>query len=86
MNRALLIALAVIAGLVALGALSFGGVYNSLVAADEGVSEAWAQVENVYQRRADLIPNLVSTVKGVANFEKSTFVEVTYHTCYISAL
>jgi len=56
------------------------------VGLDQNTKQAWSQVENVYQRRADLIPNLVSTVKGVANFEKSTFVEVTYHTCYISAL
>lgn len=53
------------------------GVYNSLVSAQEDVSSAWGQVENVYQRRADLIPNLVSTVKGYAAHEKSTFEEVT---------
>ena len=46
--------------------------YNGLVKADEGVSAAWAQVENVYQRRADLIPNLVATVKGYAAHESST--------------
>ncbi len=46
--------------------------YNSLVVASEGVSASWAQVENVYQRRADLIPNLVSTVKGYAEHESST--------------
>ena len=46
--------------------------YNSLVQADEQVSAAWAQVENVYQRRADLIPNLVATVKGYAAHESST--------------
>lgn len=50
----------------------FSGSYNNMVSKDESVSAAWAQVENVYQRRADLIPNLVNTVKGVANFEKST--------------
>lgn len=47
--------------------------YNGLVSKEEGVSTAWAQVENVYQRRADLIPNLVATVKGYAEHEKSTF-------------
>jgi len=52
------------------------GVYNSLVSLDEGVTQAWSQVENQYQRRADLIPNLVSTVKGVANFEKETYTAV----------
>lgn len=49
---------------------------NKMVAADENVAKAWGNVENVYQRRADLIPNLVSTVKGVADFEKSTLTEV----------
>lgn len=49
-----------------------GCSYNGLVQERENVNSAWAQVENVYQRRADLIPNLVNTVKGAANFEKST--------------
>jgi LemA protein len=49
-----------------------GCSYNGLVKEREQVNSAWAQVENVYQRRADLIPNLVNTVKGVADFEKST--------------
>ena len=48
------------------------GMYNSMVRMDEGVSGAWAQVENVYQRRADLVPNLVATVKGYAEHESST--------------
>jgi LemA protein len=51
--------------------------YNSLVSRSQGVDKAWAQVQNVYQRRADLIPNLVSTVSGAANFEKSTLTEIT---------
>ncbi len=50
--------------------------YNSLVRLDQNVRQQWAQVENEYQRRADLIPNLVQTVKGVANFEKDTYVAV----------
>jgi len=50
--------------------------YNKMVSKDEGVKSAWAQVENVYQRRLDLIPNLVNTVKGAANFEKSTLTAV----------
>jgi len=53
------------------------GVYNSLVKLDQGVQSQWAQVENQYQRRADLVPNLVETVKGAADFEKSTFTAVT---------
>ncbi|MDH3729465.1 MAG: LemA family protein, partial [Myxococcales bacterium] len=52
------------------------GSYNTLVELDEGVDNAWSQVENVYQRRADLIPNLVATVKGAAEFEKDTFTQV----------
>ncbi len=50
--------------------------YNSMVKLDEQVTSQWAQVENVYQRRIDLIPNLVSTVKGAANFEKDTLTQV----------
>ena len=72
-----LILLLVILGVVALGFMLFGGTYNGLVRADEQVNQAWAQVENVYQRRLDLIPNLVETVKGYAAHEKSTFIEVT---------
>ena len=52
------------------------GAYNKMVTADEGVQAAWAQVENVYQRRADLIPNLVATVKGYAQHESETLENV----------
>lgn len=55
---------------------SIKGSYNKMVSLDEGVKAQWSQVENVYQRRADLIPNLVSTVKGYAEFEKSTLTQV----------
>src|SRR6266480_2318195 len=58
-------------------ALALGGSYNRLVRLQQSVDQSWAQVQNVYQRRADLIPNLVNTVSGAANFEKSTLVEVT---------
>jgi len=54
-----------------------GGSYNDLVSLSQGVDRQWAQVQNVYQRRADLIPNLVATVSGAANFEKSTLTEIT---------
>ncbi len=72
-----LIVLLLILGAVVLVALSFMGAYNGLVRMDEQVNQAWAQVENVYQRRLDLIPNLVETVKGYAAHEKSTFIAVT---------
>lgn len=52
------------------------GQYNGLVVLDQDTNAKWAQVQNVYQRRADLIPNLVQTVQGAANFEKSTLTEV----------
>jgi LemA protein len=73
------LAVVLIIGLIIIGilALSAGGSYNRLVALNQQVDSQWAQVENNYQRRADLIPNLVSTVSGAANFEKSTLVEVT---------
>lgn len=51
--------------------------YNALVALSQAVDAQWGQVQNVYQRRADLVPNLVATVKGAANFEKSTYIAVT---------
>lgn len=52
------------------------GAFNTLVTAEETVNEKWAQVENVYQRRADLIPNLVETVRGASEFEQETLIEV----------
>jgi len=64
--------------LIAIALYSYGvGIYNNMVTMDESVKEKWSQVENVYQRRLDLIPNLVETVKGYASHEKETFLEVT---------
>ncbi len=60
----------------ALFIFSMCGNYNKAVTKDEGVKAAWSQVENQYQRRADLIPNLVNTVKGYANFEQQTLTAV----------
>ena len=54
----------------------FAGSYNNMVTKEEQVTQQWAQVESQYQRRMDLIPNLVATVKGYADFEKSTLTAV----------
>jgi len=70
------IILAVIAVVLFLGYSSVKNSYNSMVMGEEGVAAQWSQVENVYQRRADLIPNLVNTVKGYADFEKETLTQV----------
>src|SRR5450432_966558 len=71
------VAILVVLGLVALFLVAIaGGSYNRLVRLSQAVDSQWAQVQNVYQRRADLIPNLVSTVSGAANFEKSTLTEI----------
>ena len=66
-----------IIALVALHGLTGCSTYNRLVALEQNVNKKWADVQSVYQRRADLIPNLVNTVQGAANFEKSTLTEVT---------
>jgi len=66
----------VIVGIVIICIFWGTGIYNKLVNKEETVNQQWANVENVYQRRSDLIPNLVATVKGVANFEKSTLTAV----------
>ena len=69
----------VLLGFILLAAIfGFWGVssYNKLVSLDQAVQAQWSQVENVYQRRADLVPNLVETVKGAAKFEKDTFTQV----------
>ncbi|MBW6490278.1 MAG: LemA family protein [Lentimicrobium sp.] len=71
-----LITLLVVAGAILLVVMSLSGRYNKLVTLEEGVTAAWSQVENVYQRRADLIPNLVNTVKGYAEFEQNTLTAV----------
>jgi len=75
--KTLLIVLGVLAAIVVAGLLYVTGVYNGLVNRSQAVDAQWAQVQNVYQRRADLVPNLVATVSGAANFEKSTLTEIT---------
>jgi LemA protein len=77
MARGALVILAVVA-LLLVGLVVWGvGVNNQLVRSDQDVNEKWAQVQNVYQRRADLIPNLVETVKGFAAQERAVLEEVT---------
>ncbi|POY34790.1 LemA family protein [Solitalea longa] len=70
----------IVLGVIAILALIFGvsacNGYNKMVTLDQDVQQQWGQVQNVYQRRADLIPNLVNTVKGYANFEKETLTQV----------
>jgi LemA protein len=72
-----MIGLLVVVLLVAFAGCAGCGTYNSLVSSEEQVEEAWANVETSYQRRADLIPNLVNTVKGAADFEQETLESVT---------
>jgi LemA protein len=74
MTKFVLVGLAVLA---LVGGISCVGSYNKLVGLSQAVDAQWAQVENAYQRRADLVPNLVETVKGAAKFEKDTFTAVT---------
>lgn len=79
MKKGTLIALITVGVIVLFGLIlaSTGiGSYNKLVTLEENVNEKWSQVENVYQRRADLIPNLVNTVKGYAKHERQTLTEV----------
>ena len=75
---AIVIGVLVVLGILALFlVLAAGAGYNHLVKLSQAMDSQWAQVQNVYQRRADLIPNLVATVSGAANFEKSTLTEIT---------
>src|SRR5882672_12961185 len=64
-------------GLVLIVGATIAGGYNRLVRQDQEVQAQWGQVENTYQRRADLVPNLVATVKGAAKFEQDTLTAVT---------
>ena len=77
MGKVLMIVAGVIVAIGLAVALTISGIYNRLVTLQQGTDAAWAQVQNVYQRRADLVPNLVNTVKGAADFERTTLNEVT---------
>jgi LemA protein len=70
-----LVIIVILAAILLIGGCGCSG-YNSLVTQDESVKKAWNNVQSDYQRRADLIPNLVATVKGAANFEKETYTQV----------
>lgn len=72
MSKKTITTLLIIVGIILIIGISFSRMYNKMVNAEETTTAAWAQVENVYQRRADLIPNLVKTVQGAADFEKGT--------------
>lgn len=75
-GKILLIVLGAIVALIVVAGLAIAGIFNRLVSLQQGTDAAWAQVQNVYQRRADLVPNLVNTVAGAANFERTTLNEV----------
>jgi LemA protein len=68
---------AIVALIVVILLFTVGGIYNGLVSSSQAVDAQWGQVQAAYQRRADIIPQLVATVKGAANFEKSTYLAVT---------
>lgn len=76
MSKIIILSL-IIAAIVAVGVWYGATTYNRLVLLDEAVISQWSQVENVYQRRLDLIPNLVETVKGYAEHEKDTLIQIT---------
>jgi LemA protein len=75
-NKSALGCLGIIVLVLLIAGIGAASTYNNLVTLDQAAQAQWGNVENVYQRRADLVPNLVATVKGVANFEKSTYIAV----------
>lgn len=77
MMKGFLTGLGILAAVVLIPVLTYWGIYNGLVSSDERVSQSYAQVQNVMQRQADLIPNLVETVKGYAAHENKTLTQVT---------
>lgn len=77
MKNKWLIGAGIVLGIILLAVFWYIGIYNSLIRLNEETNNKWAQVETQYQRRVDLIPNLVATVKGAGNFEASTLEEIT---------
>jgi LemA protein len=75
-GKIVLVVVGALVALVLVLGLWISGIFNRLVTLQQGTDAAWSQVQNVYQRRADLVPNLVNTVAGAANFEKSTLNDV----------
>ncbi|MDA1333552.1 MAG: LemA family protein, partial [Bacteroidetes bacterium] len=75
--RSALVVVGVVLLIIGLAFFSGIGSYNGMVTADEAVTRSWADVETQYQRRADLIPNLVNTVRGASDFEQETLTAVT---------
>ena len=76
-SKILLVIVAIAAVVLVVGGVAISGTYNSLVQLDQNTQSAWANVQTAYQRRLDLIPNLVATVKGAAKFEQDTLTAVT---------
>jgi LemA protein len=76
-SKILLIVVGIIAAVALIAGFAVSGTYNSLIQLDQETQSSWAQVQNQYQRRNDLIPNLVATVKGAAKFEQDTLTAVT---------
>ncbi|HLP80340.1 MAG TPA: LemA family protein, partial [Acidobacteriota bacterium] len=77
MNKSAVWIIGIIVGLVLIFGIASVATYNGLISSDEAVKQAWADVQSSYQRRMDLIPNLVATVQGAAKFESGTLTEVT---------
>lgn len=77
MKKTILIVVTIVLAVCVVFGLMLAGTFNRFVRLEQGVNSQWAQVQNVYQRRADLIPNLMGTVAGAANFEKTTLMEIT---------
>src|SRR4030042_5425694 len=86
MKKGLLIGLGIMVVLVLIIGFSIQGTYNDMIAKEQEVSQQWAQVENVYQRRADLIPTLVATVKGYASHEREVLETVTASRAQVGSL